>query len=153
FPGFDGTEPPAMYSAQTHTIELAENENRNLPAPVNDGGGYWQYLSRVVFEMCNASQREAFTAIFHEAASGNLDCLTYALALGLVENQTEELHVKNWKKVVANDSVLNVLDETSQEPRRLKVTKKIRELGYKADSSLERLDGAITSGHVMGYIR
>ncbi|MBP2706785.1 hypothetical protein JOL79_23540 [Microbispora sp. RL4-1S] len=157
FPGltadYAASSSKARYNSTLHFIDHAQNDSTNAPTPLQSGGNYFAYLHGIVFELCNASQRQKMISIETAAADGLLDCVSYCLAKESQEVLSENLHDTLVTLALKDTGFLNVVDDVSNAKKTLKPPA----LGKMLYSSVSgsraaRLKNSVDKGHALQYV-
>ncbi|XVQ89448.1 hypothetical protein ACQP2K_19130 [Microbispora siamensis] len=161
--GFPGLEADveaggakAGYNSTLHFVHHAQNDDDDMVVPPEKGGNYFTYLHDVVFELCNAAQRENFLTIEAEAADGKLDCVSYCLAKETQELASETRHDELLKSLLKDASFLSVVDEESQDNRQIRLKPPaLNKVLYSSvsPSSAKRLENNVQAGHTTQYLK
>ncbi|WP_204039415.1 hypothetical protein [Acrocarpospora phusangensis] len=114
---------------------------------------YWGCFYNLLYELCNASQAARSRAVFDEAEGGRLDCVSFALAMESIEDDTDVMFDRLWTEMskdppwVWTDGVLR--RETP--PDDLLITQGSVVEGRSPREA--RWHTQVNSGHVAAYVR
>ncbi|SDM77288.1 hypothetical protein [Nonomuraea jiangxiensis] len=146
--------PQAGYTPSLHTIEIDSNAEDDPYIAGVDAGGYWLYFKRMLFELCNAGQRETLIRIDDEVKKGAVDCVVYTLAHEVVESMTEEIRDDHWAQVLNSKDCRTIIDEKTGRTKVLnpKPTKSDLFTTPIAPNREKKLQDSLTTSHPALYI-
>ncbi|MEV1245506.1 hypothetical protein [Nonomuraea sp. NPDC049750] len=147
FPDGEDDIGPATYNSITHTIEIQNVHDTDGSLSAD----YWACFKSALFELCNASQRHVSLAVDRAAEKGELDCVSFVLAVEVVELKSGEIFDNLWDKVSTDKDCCTAVDPETGEARAVKAPRsRYRDTGT---TRLDRLNTSIGHGHADQFIQ